>query len=395
MAFLSRAVYDVRLTKMRELMDEQRLDALGFLTPEYFQWATNYALDVRPWERPVAVIVPRNGEPFAVMHELSMNHLRMDRERGTLWLSDISFYSEHVRVTDRLPLLQQWPELMAARLHDRGLARTRIGVDSGGGPMASVPALLPGLQLVSIERTMRSLRWVKHDEELALLRSGGALSDWGQERFRSEVRPGRLMAEVDQMVTAALIREAAERFPGEQVEITCKSLSGPSSAAPHGSGAETGAKVAEGHVMVICVFVRVNGLMVENERTWFCGKASDEQRRAFQAACQAQEAAIAQLVPGRPVSAFDAAAFEVFLGCGYANQVIHRTGHGVGLAGHEFPDDTAFNQRPLIEHEVYSAEPGIYIYGLGGFRHDDTVIVADPPESVTHHPKDIVSQTIG
>ncbi len=394
MAFLSGAVYDARLTKMRELMDEQRLDALGFLTPEYFQWATNFALDVRPWERPVAVIVPRDGEPFAVMHELSMNHLRMARERGTLWLSDISLYSEHVRITNRLPLVQQWPELMAARLQARGLARARIGLDAGGGPMASVPAFLPGLQLVPIERSMRSLRFVKDAEELELLRSGGHLSDWGQERYRSEVTPGRLVAEIDQTVTVALIREAADRFPGEQIEITCKSLSGPSSAAPHGSGAETGARVAQGHVMVICVFIRVNGLMVENERTWFCGKPSDEQRRAFQAACQAQEAAIAQLVPGRPVCTFDAAALEVFLSCGYAHCVIHRTGHGVGLAGHEFPDDTAFNQRPLMKNEVYSAEPGIYIFGLGGFRHDDTVIVADPPEAVTHHPKDIVSQTI-
>lgn len=67
----------------------------------------------------------------------------------------------------------------------------------------------------------------------------------------------------------------------------------------------------------------------------------------------------------------------------------------MGLAGHEFPDDTAFNQRPLVADEVYSAEPGIYLFGMGGFRHDDTVIVDDPPELVTHHPKDIEAQTLG
>ena len=147
--------------------------------------------------------------------------------------------------------------------------------------------------------------------------------------------------------------------------------------------------------MVICVFIRVNGLMVENERTWFCGKPSDEQRLAFDVAAEAQRAAIAELVPGRPVCAFDAAALRVFERCGYADRVIHRTGHGVGLAGHEFPDDTAFNQRPLEKNEVFSAEPGIYILSVGGFQHDDTVIVSDPPEAVTHHPKDITSQTIG
>ena len=394
MGFLSSAVYDSRLNLMKALMDEYRLDALGLLTPEYFQWATNYFLDVRPWERPVAVIVPRNGDPFAVMHELSTNHLQMARERGTLWVSDISLYSEHIRLTDRLFLTHQWPELMASRLRERGLARAHIGLDAGGGPMAMVPAQLPELHLVPMERTLRSLRWVKHPEELDLLRQGGRLSDWGQERFPEEVRPGRLMGEIDLVVAARLVQEAAGRFPGQQVEIMCKSLSGPSSAAPHGSGAETGATVATGHVMVICVFIRVNGLMVENERTWFCGKPDEQQRKAFQAARDAQEAAIAELVPGRPVSAFDAAAQSVLQRAGYGQCVIHRSGHGIGLAGHEFPDDTAFNQRPLLEHEVFSAEPGIYIYGVGGFRHDDTVIVADPPEPVTRRPKDIASQTM-
>jgi len=393
-AFLSTAVYKSRLEQMRFLMDEHRMDALGFLTPEYFQWATNYALDVRPWERPVAVIFPRNGEPFAVMHELSTNHLRMAFDHGAMWVSDISFYSEHIRLTDRLFLSYQWHELMASRLKDHGLAGARIGLDAGGGPMAMVPSLLPDIHLVPIEKTMRSLRWVKHAEELELLRQGGKLSDWGQQRYPDEVRPGRLMQEIDFVISARLVEEAAKRFPGEQVEIMCKSLTGPSSAAPHGSGAETGTKVEKGHVMVICVFVRVNGLMVENERTWFCGKPDEQKRKAFEVACSAQEAALAELVPGRPVSAFDAAALAVFERAGYAQHVIHRTGHGVGLAGHEFPDDTAFNQRPLLKHEVFSAEPGIYIYGVGGFRHDDTVIVADPPERVTHHPKDLASQTM-
>jgi Xaa-Pro aminopeptidase len=55
----------------------------------------------------------------------------------------------------------------------------------------------------------------------------------------------------------------------------------------------------------------------------------------------------------------------------------------------------AFNQRPLVAGEVYSAEPGIYLYGVGGFRHDDTVIVGErEPEVVTHTPKDLNSQTI-
>ena len=74
--------------------------------------------------------------------------------------------------------------------------------------------------------------------------------------------------------------------------------------------------------------------------------------------------------------------------------MLHRTGHGIGVMGHEFPEDMAFNTRPLLEGEVYSAEPGLYVFGLGGFRHDDTVVVGAVPEVLTQAPKDLKSQTI-
>jgi Xaa-Pro aminopeptidase len=54
----------------------------------------------------------------------------------------------------------------------------------------------------------------------------------------------------------------------------------------------------------------------------------------------------------------------------------------------------AFNNRALLAGEVYSAEPGLYVFGLGGFRHDDTVVVGDVPEVLTKAPKDLRSQTI-
>ena len=64
------------------------------------------------------------------------------------------------------------------------------------------------------------------------------------------------------------------------------------------------------------------------------------------------------------------------------------------MLGHEFPEDMAFNDRPLEPGEVYSAEPGIYIYGLGGFRVDDTVVVGEVPEVLTKAPKDLASITL-
>jgi Xaa-Pro aminopeptidase/Xaa-Pro dipeptidase len=143
------------------------------------------------------------------------------------------------------------------------------------------------------------------------------------------------------------------------------------------------------------VIARLNGLHVENERTWFCGEPSPPQVDAFQTMCDAQAAAIAKLVAGVPVRDVDAAALDIIRRSGYEDAVFHRTGHGVGIACHEYPHDMAFNPRPLRAGEVYSVEPGIYLYGLGGFRHDDTVIVGETaPEVITRSPKDLTSQTI-
>ena len=395
MPFLSPAVQSYRTDLMRAFMETHELDALAFLTPDWFFYATNFILDVAPWERPVIAVVPRTGDPFMVLNELSTNHLGFSRERGSLWVDDVTLYSEHPRLTNRLHLTPQVPELFAERLRGAGLGRGRIGVDAGTEPLRLAAQRLGTVTIVPLERELRELRLVKHAEELELIRRAGSLSDWGQERYREGIRPGRVVQEMDFAIAAEMAGEAARRHAGEQVEIRTSTLSGPASASPHGTGAGTGATVESGHGLVNIVIVRINGLVVENERTWFCGQPSDRQRAAYAAATEAQAAAIAQFTTGNALASVDAAALAVFQAHGFAEFVNHRTGHGIGIAGHEFPDDMAFNPRPLMASEVYSAEPGIYLPGVGGFRHDDTVFVGDTPEVVTKAPRDIDSQTVG
>ena len=128
MAFLGKTVFEYRRSLMRELMALHDLDALAFTDADFFQFATNFHTDVRPWERPIILVMPAQGEPFAVMNELSTNHVKMARERDSVWVNDITFYAEHPRLTNRLPLVTQWPELVADRLAGHGLGKGRIGI---------------------------------------------------------------------------------------------------------------------------------------------------------------------------------------------------------------------------------------------------------------------------
>ena len=191
-------------------------------------------------------------------------------------------------------------------------------------------------------------------------------------------------------MAALFYEEAARRFPGADIALPeCFSLSGPASASPHGDGAQCGARIREGDVLVNIIIPRINGLYVENERTWLVGEPSPEQRRYYQLAREANEAASAAAITGNPVSAIDAAALRVFERAGVEHLVCHRTGHGIGILGHEYPEDMAFNSRPLLTNEIYSSEPGIYVYGLGGFRIDDMVVVGETPDILTKSSRDI------
>jgi Xaa-Pro aminopeptidase len=240
------------------------------------------------------------------------------------------------------------------------------------------------------------LRWVKHAEELEVMREAASLSDFVQERYRENIRPGRLVQELDYQMAVCMVEEGARRFPGANLEVMrCWTLSGPASASPHGDGASCGARIKRGDVLVNIVIPRLNGIVVENERTWFAGEPSEDQRRYYEVARAANEAAAGAAVTGRPVSGIDAAAQNVIEAGGCGKFIRHRTGHGMGILGHEYPEDMAFNNRALLENEVYSAEPGIYVYGLGGFRMDDTVVVGRSPEILTKAPKDIKSQIVG
>lgn len=392
---LTKKTRDYRHEKMLALMDSLKVDALVFTSGDFFQFVTNFHTDVQPWERPIFAVIPRNGKPFLVMNELSTNHVRFSIEKEKLWITDISFYAEHPMVVNRLPLISQLPELVSERLLQAGLSRSRIGVEGGSAVLAAVARLLPEVQFRPCTSECRSLRWQKNEEELNVMDAMAGLTDWLQDRYRENIRPGRLVQELDYAMASLFVQEAANRFAGEHFEvIRTWTLSGPASASPHGDGASCGQRIKEGDVLVNIVIPRLNGLALENERTWFCGKPSKEQAAFWTVAKDANEAASAAAKTGNPVSAIDAAAQEVVEKAGFAEYIKHRTGHAIGVIHHEYPEDMAFSFRPLLDNEVYSAEPGLYVYGIGGFRLDDTVVVGPQPRVLTQTPRTLKYATV-
>jgi Xaa-Pro aminopeptidase len=392
MDFLSHNVRDERMRRMHALMDELRLDALIITSSDFFEFATSFKVDVEPWERPVLVVIPRTGEPVAIMNELSTHHFRLLTAQGRVWVTDVQFYVERrVAGSDRRGI-SDFREMALEIVARLGLTGSRIGFDDIGPFLSGAAEMLPNATLIPCKPGLRALRWVKHAEEVEIMRHACALSDWGQDRYRENIRPGRLVQELDFQMASLMVEEGARRFPGSELEIVeCFTLSGPASAAPHGNSARCGARIEKGDVLVNIIVPRLNGLLIENERTWIAGPPSLAQRRYYDAARAANEAGIEAAVAGSAVSGIDEAAQREFERAGFAELSFHRTGHGIGIICHEYPDDMAFNDRPLLTNEVYSVEPGIYVAGVGGFRIDDTVVIGAVPEIMTKSPRNIES----
>lgn len=394
MAFIPRSVFADRTERIRNMLGEQEAHALVITTPDNFYMVSGFHLDVAPWERPVAAVIPREGEPFMVMNELSTNHLRFATERKSLFITDYSIYQEHPSWEHRTWTRDQWATLLAIRLREHGITGGKLAVE-GSGPTALLHEN-PSFTFDNVTPWLVEMREDKYPEELDQLRDCAKLTDFGQDQYMELVKPGLNVKAFDLEIASKIMAEAGKRFPKDRFEARVMSLSGAHSASPHGTGADAGEAFEKGDGVVNIIVCRLNGIVVENERTLFLGKPkNDTQVRAFHTATEACEAAAAQMVVGNPVSSADAAAQAVIERAGFGENINHRTGHGIGIAGHEFPEDMPFNHRPFREREVYSAEPGIYIWGVGGFRHDDTVIVGKKkPEVVTTRSKMLEDQIV-
>ena len=86
------------------------------------------------------------------------------------------------------------------------------------------------------------------------------------------------------------------------------------------------------------------------------------------------------------------AALSVIREAGLEEYVSHRTGHGIGIGQHEEPSLRFDNDLVLAPGMVFCVEPGIYVPGVGGFRHSDTVVLReDGTEIITEYPRDLES----
>ena len=125
-------------------------------------------------------------------------------------------------------------------------------------------------------------------------------------------------------------------------------------------------------------------------RSFFFGEPDEEYKKIYDLVLQANLEAIKTVKPGIQMKEIDMAARKIIDDAGYGKYFIHRTGHGIGIQVHEYPDVSSVNSMICQEGMCFSIEPGIYIEGKHGVRIEDLVLVTkDGCEVLNSYNKDI------
>src|SRR5689334_2799889 len=172
--------------------------------------------------------------------------------------------------------------------------------------------------------------------------------------------------------------------------VSASFIAGANTALPHGM--RRGQGLMRGDAIITGASSDVGGYHSELERTMIVGEPSAEFVKYFEWMLAIQDAGFGAIRPGRTCADVEAEVQREIAGLGLSHLTRHHTGHGMGLEGHEPPFLDLGDQTVLEPGMVFSVEPGLYVPGVAGFRHSDTVIVTnDGVEVATYYPRDLPS----
>jgi Xaa-Pro dipeptidase len=364
-----------RIEKARRLMAENKIDAI------YLEGGSSlfYFTGVR-WglsERPFVAVIPAKGELAWVcpgFEEARARELVKSKDADVrTWEEDASPY-----------------KLVAQILKDRGVSAGRVGVEERlrffifNGVKQEAPAI----DYVSADPITAGCRMVKSPTEIALMQRANDMTIAAYKAGLATLREGMTQGDLRNNILAAY------RAIGATGGVVAVSF-GEYTAFPHGS--ITPQKLREGDVVQIDDGCSVDGYQSDITRTAVFGKPTKRQIDVWNLEKRAQAATFEAAKPGVPCEAVDAAARKVITDAGFGPGykvpgLPHRTGHGIGLDGHEWTNFVRGNKTPLQPGMCFSDEPMIAIYGEFGIRLEDCLYITDSGAKFFTQPSPAIDQ---
>lgn len=347
-----------RLARVRELMTKHEVDVAVVASPDNVFYLTNFANYVH--ERPFLIVISTHGPMHFVVPKLEIPHVR------TRLVGDVE--------------LVEYPEFPAPR--GRGWAeRLRAVVPQGVRVALETTCPLQVHQALSGTRVMvdvvEEARCIKTPYEQGRIAYACGLISDAHTRFLAGAVPGKPLVMAAPEVQAGLLPRILRDQPFTNMLATrIQAVFQPPTVShdPH-NFTNVHMTMVEGGPHVSIINATVNGYGSEIERTWFLGHVPDVARRPYDVMMEARALAFELTRPGAVMGEVDRQVNEVFIKAGYGGNLLHRTGHGIGVTGHEGPYLADGHEHVIEPGMVFTIEPGVYLRGIGGLRHSDTVLI--------------------
>ena len=361
-----------RLTRARALMQANDIGAIIVESGP----SLDYFTGVR-WgrsERLTGAVIPATGDPIIVTPFFE----RPSVEESLGIPAEVRTWNE-----DEEPL-----KLVAGFLRERGLGNARIGMEETNRYFIidRLSQQLPSARIVSANPIVRGCRMIKTAPEIALMQAASDLTLVTIADVHGKLKEGMTPADISGMMEAGMVARGGTN-PWALV------LLGEAAAYPHGSGKPQSVKRSE--VVLIDTGCSVRGYQSDISRTFVFGTATAEQRKVWNQVARGQQIANASAKIGATAGSVDDAVRRAYESWGYGPGyklpgLSHRTGHGIGMEGHEPVNLVHGEATPLAPGMCFSNEPGIYIPGKFGIRLEDCFhMTASGPKWFSIPPKSL------
>ena len=347
-----------RIEKARRLMKEQGIDALVLEggTSMYYYTGVHWGNS----ERTFAVVIPAHGDLAWVtpgFEEARARELIKSSTDVRAWQEDESPY-----------------RVIAGILRDRKAVR-RIGIEERLRFFIydGLRQALPSAQFVSATPVTAGCRMIKSSAEIALMQHANDITLQSIGTAMHALKEGMTTRDVGSAVADAT-RTLGGVSDGALVTF------GKYSAFPHGSVQPQ--RLRDGDVVLVDAGCTVEGYVSDITRTTVFGTPTQRQRDVWEVEKRAQSAALAAAQVGATCASVDAAARKVITSAGFGPDykvpgLPHRTGHGIGLDGHEWTNFVRGNTTRIQPGMCFSDEPTIAIYGEFGIRLEDCLHITE------------------
>ena len=366
-----------RIENARRLMADHDIDAI-LLEPGsamlYFS-----GVSWRRSERLTAVIIPRTGDIGIVTPFFEEPSVRESMTFG----DDVRAWHEHESPFERVIEI----------LTDRGINDGRIGLEDTVRHFVAegLREASSKYAVVSARPVTEGCRMYKTAREIALMKMASEVTLSAYRHVYTNLEPGMEPADVNEMM-----RSAQAALGGS--DIWNMALFGVASAYPHGTNQSQ--KIEEGQVVLMDCGCSVQGYKSDISRTFVFGEPNARQREVWDTVRNGQQIAFETAQIGATAGSVDDAVRQYYesLGWGPGYQVpglSHRTGHGIGMDGHESVNFVHGEETLLAPGMCFSNEPGLYDFDSFGVRLEDCLYMTDDGPEWFTVPPDSLDNPIG